>query len=113
MKRIIYIALLFWALQSTAVAKGGLSAKKIAYVAFQTGGFFMYAEGGSWSNPNGCSRASAIVLLESDPNYEKAYSLLLAAFMAGKTVSGYSDGCATFDGQTYNKIRGFKYLTVR
>jgi len=113
LKRIIYIALLFWALQSTAIAKGGLSAKKIAYVAFQTGGFFIYAEGGGWSNPNSCSRSNAIVLLASDPNYEKAYSLILSAFMAGKSVSGYSDGCATFDGQTYNTIRGSKYLTVR
>jgi len=38
--------------------------------------------------------------------------LLLGAYMAGKSVSGYSDDCVTFDGQTYNSIRGFKYLTV-
>jgi hypothetical protein len=32
--------------------------------------------------------------------------------MSGKKVSGYSDSCTTFDGQTYNTIRGFKYLVV-
>jgi len=36
------------------------------------------------------------------------YILLSLAFMAGKSVCGYSNGCTTFDGQTYNKIRGFK-----
>ena len=70
----------------------------------------MYAN--AWGNPNGCTRSNAIVLLETDPNYDKAYSLLLSAYMAGKQVSGYSDGCAAFDGQTYNTIRGFKYLVV-
>lgn len=93
-----------------AYAKGGLASNKITAVAFQTGGFFMYAD--NWSNPNECSKSDAIVLLSSGANYDKAYALLLAAYMSGKKVSGYSDGCTTHDGQTYNTIRGFKYLTV-
>lgn len=92
-------------------ARGPVSTSKVDRVAFQTGGFFMYAT--DWQNPNACSRKSAVVLLATDQNYDKAYSLLLAAYMAGKGVSGYSDGCVTFDGQTYNTIRGFKYLTVK
>jgi len=94
-----------------AIAGGGLSYNKITRVAFQTGGFFMYAD--AWPNPNSCSKSTAIVLLATDSNYDKAYSLLLSAYMSGKSVSGYSDGCTTFDGQTYNTIRGFKYLTVK
>lgn len=106
---ILAIAFLF--ICSSANAKGGLTANKVTKVAFQTGGFFLYAD--NWPNPNGCTRSNAIVLKNSDVNYDKAYSLLLAAYMSGKEISGYSDGCAEFDGQTYNTIRGFKYLTVK
>ncbi|MCE9687162.1 hypothetical protein LZP73_13265 [Shewanella sp. AS16] len=96
---------------NSTVAGGGLPANKIDAVAFQTGGFFLYAK--NWPNPNGCSRSDAVVLLDSDKNYDKAYSLVLMAYAAGKSVSGYSDGCIEFDEQTYNTIRGFKYLQVR
>lgn len=92
-------------------AAGGLHANKITRVAFQTGGFFLYAS--DWPNPNNCSRANAVVLLDTDRNYDKAYALLLSAYFSGKKVSGYSDGCVNFDGQTYNTIRGFKYLEVK
>ncbi len=95
---------------TTTLAGGGLSANKVKTVAFQSGGFFLYADG--WPNPNSCTKNTAIVLLESDRNYDKAYALLLSAYMSGKKISGYSDGCHSFDGQTYNTIRGFKYLTV-
>ncbi len=94
----------------SAIAGGGLTANKVTKVSFQTGGFFLYAS--NWSNPNECSQSNAIVLKSSDSNYDKAYSLLLAAYMSGKKISGYSDGCTEHDGQTYNTIRGFKYLTV-
>ena len=97
---------------ASASAAGWLNFKRIETVAFQTGGFFLYAEGG-WDNPNACSRSNAIVLQTSDPNYDKAYALLLAAYIAGQQVKGYSDGCATFDGQTYNTVRGFKYLQIK
>lgn len=95
---------------SEVQAGGALSAQKIDKLAFQTGGLFIYAA--NWSNPNSCTRSNAIVLLETDPNYDKAYSLILAAYMSGKKLSGYSDRCTEFDGQTYNTIRGFKYLVV-
>jgi len=55
----------------------------------------------------------AVVLMNTNVNYDKAYTLLLAAYISGKQVYGYSDGCATFDGQTYNTIRGQKYLVVK
>ncbi len=95
---------------SPAFAGGGLSTEKVYAVAFQTGGFFLYAK--DWQNPNSCTMSNAIVLASSDANYEKAYSLLLTAYASGKKVTGYSDGCAEFDGQTYNTIRGFKYLKI-
>lgn len=105
-----FTIILFLLFANASFAAGAIKANKVDFVAFQTGGFFMYAS--DWRNPNVCSRDGAIVLLSSDPNYDKAYALLLAAYMSGKKVSGYSDGCATFDGQTYNTIRGFKYLKV-
>jgi len=91
-------------------AGGPISKNTIDSIAFQSGGFFMYADG--WGNPNNCTQSKAIVLKSDDPNYDKAYSLLLAAYMSGKQISGFSDGCVSHDGQTYNSIRGFKYLVV-
>ena len=91
-------------------AGGQLTAtSEIKKVGFNTGGFFIYAD---WSNPNGCTRSHAVVLKNTDSNFDKAYSLILSAYMAGKSITGYSDGCSEFDGQTYNTIRGFKYLVV-
>lgn len=91
-------------------AAGAVGDGKVTQVAFQTGGLFLYAA--NWSNPNNCTKSNAVVLLDTDVNYDKAYALLLAAYMAGKTIYGYSDKCVEFDGQTYNAIRGFKYLVV-
>ncbi len=111
MKLANFVLLCIYLFSNSVYAGGGIDSLKINSVAFQSGGFFMYAD--DWENPNACSRNSAVVLLETDRNYDKAYSLLLAAYMAGKAIRGYSDGCASFDGQTYNTIRGFKYLVVK
>ncbi|MGP9802148.1 hypothetical protein [Rheinheimera sp. NSM] len=97
-------------ISSAADAGGSLPANAINKLAFQTGGLFIYAS--NWGNPNSCARNMAVVLLDNDPNYDKAYSLILAAYMSGKKVSGYSDGCTEFDGHTYNTIRGYKYLVI-
>jgi hypothetical protein len=97
-------------ISSTTYAAGPINKDNIDAVAFQPVGFFLHGDG--WGNPNNCSRSHAIVLQATDPNYDKAYALLLAAYASGKKVSGYSDKCVSHDGQTYNMIRGFKYLTV-
>jgi hypothetical protein len=112
MLKVILFVFLSMLSVSFCYGKGGIPVQKISHVAFQTGGFFLYAESGSWNSPDECSNSNAIVLLASDSNYDKAYSLLLAAYMSGKAISGYSDGCTTFDGKTYSTIRGFKYLVV-
>lgn len=88
-----------------------LSKREISMVSFETSGFYLYSKE-KWDNANNCSHTDAVVLLSSDVNYDKAYSLLLMAFAAGKSVQGYSDGCITHDGRTYNSIRGSKYLLV-
>ena len=108
-KKIIISSLLI-SISTLSFAAGWTGKDKIDAVAFQTRGFFLYADG--WGNPNNCTRSNAIVLLSSDPNYDKAYALLLAAYASGKKIKGYSNGCTTFDGQTYNTIRGYKYLVV-
>ncbi|XOV78400.1 MAG: hypothetical protein ACFHVJ_15820 [Aestuariibacter sp.] len=97
-------------LSFTIIAGGGISSAKIEKIAFQSGGMYLY---GNWDNPNNCTKNDAIVLLKTDSNYDKASSLLMAAYFSGKRVSGYSNGCATHDGQTYNTIRGYKYLVVQ
>jgi hypothetical protein len=95
---------------SYSYAGGPLATQKITAVAFNTNGFFLSAA--DWPNPNNCTKSHAIVLKSTDSNYDKAYALLLMAYTSGKKVQGYSDGCVSHDGQTYNSIRGFKYLTV-
>ncbi len=91
-------------------AAGGLGKSVITKIAFQSSHVFIYGDG--WNNANTCQRSDAVVLHKDDQNFDKAYSLLLAAYMAGKTVGGYSDNCVEWDGKTYNTIRGHKYLTV-
>lgn len=91
-------------------AKGGLGKNVITKIGFQSNHVFIYASG--WNNASTCQNSDAVVLQANDQNFDKAYSMLLAAFMAGKTVNGYSDNCIEWDGKTYNTIRGFKYLTV-
>lgn len=105
----IFITLI--SIASLSYAGGGLGKSAITKIAFQSNHVFIYGNG--WINANSCSSLSAVVLHKDDQNFAKAYSLLLAAFMAGKTVSGYSDNCVEWDGKTYNTIRGFKYLTVQ
>lgn len=112
MKYILIIVLNLF-ITSTVIAGGGLPSKNIASVSFQQKGFFLHVDAtDSWANPNGCTKDNAIVLLNTDSNYDKAYALLLAAYMSGKKVGGYSNGCTDHDGQTYNTIRGYKYLSV-
>jgi len=109
-KLCVAMTLVFALSAATAQAGGRIDPRVVDKLAFNSGGLFLYASG--WSNPNSCTRSDAIVLLDTDINYDKAYSLILTAFASGKTVEGYSDGCASFDGQAYNTIRGYKYLLI-
>jgi len=106
-----FVSILLAAISLNSYAGGSLPSKQIEKIAFQNGGVFLYASG--WPNPNTCSKVDAVVLQNSDPNYDKAYALILAAYMSGKKISGYSDKCTPLDGQTYNTIRGYKYLLVQ
>ena len=67
---------------NTALSKGMIAGNKIFRVAFNTSGFFMYSIDG-WNNPNDYSNSDAIVLLDTDPKYDKAYALILAAYLLG------------------------------
>lgn len=112
MKCLLNVLFIFCFINNSSCFAGEwLAKKKLTGVSFETGGFYLYSEG-QWNNANDCSRTDAIVLKSSDVNYEKAYSLLLMAYAAGKSVQGYSDGCVTHDGRTYNSIRGAKYLLI-
>lgn len=112
MKKYVTITwmMIFISISPISKAGGTVNFQTVKSVAFNTGGFYLYAD--SWQNPNGCENTDAIVLQSSDPNYDKAFALLLAAYMSGKRIRGYSDTCVTHDGKTYNMVRGVKYLTV-
>ena len=103
--------MLLFSFTSFAHAAGPIAWTKIDSIAFQNNDLMIYTV--SKGNPNGCERDAAVILKSSDQNFEKAYSMILAAFMAGKEIQAYSDGCHTFDGKTYNYIRGSKYLEIR
>lgn len=95
----------------TTLAGGSVGWNKITRIAFQNNDVMIYAD--NWVNANDCVNSSAVILKNTDQNFDKAYAMLLAAFMAGKEVIAYSDGCHTFDERSYNYIRGFKYLTIK
>jgi len=95
---------------SSSFSAGMLPATKITRVAFYEEGFLLYAD--NWPNINNCQADSAVILLKTDANYDKAYALILSGYMSGKKVYSYSDGCVNVDGTTFNTIRGFKYLVV-
>ena len=101
MKKILAIltCIMVLLLSAQSFAAGWVSKNKITKIAFQSEHVFIYSDG--WNNANGCQKISAVVLDKDDRNFDKAYSLLLAAFMAGKEVSGYSDGCITWDEHSY------------
>jgi len=111
MKYFLWTALVLSTLFSNIANAGGSVGKaKINGLAFQNSHLMIYSA--SWENPNDCQKSSGVLLDQSDPNFERAYALILAAYMSGKEISAYSDGCKLFDDRTYNKIRGYKYLVV-
>jgi hypothetical protein len=107
-KSILGIGLL--TLSNPILSAGWIYKNNITKIAFQSEHIFLYSN--DWNNPNDCGSADAVVLEKGSANFDKAYPLLLAAFMAGRDISGYSDGCVTWDEKSYNTIRGYKYLTV-
>ncbi|ACR12119.1 hypothetical protein [Teredinibacter turnerae] len=98
-------------MSSTVLAGGSITWGEITAIAFQNKDLMLYSD--DWQNPNGCEIANAVILKHTDSNFDKAYSLILAAYMSGKKVVAWSDECLSFDGKTYNHIRGFKYLQVK
>lgn len=95
---------------SLCKADGYVTKNVITRLEFNTGGLYIYAD--KWFNANVADRTSAVVLLSSDPNYDKALALILTAFVNEYEIDAYSDDICTFDSKTYNVIRGWKYLRV-
>ncbi|MFL0803854.1 MAG: hypothetical protein K6L81_18065 [Agarilytica sp.] len=108
------LAMILLGLLSPSYAGQGIAADNVDYVAFNTGGLFLYADGWQLAADicDGGNHTGAVVLRSDDHNYDKAYALVLSAFMAGKKISGYTNGCVVHDGENYVGIRGFKYLRV-
>ena len=48
---------------------------------------------GAFGNPAGCTQANAIWVKGAHPQYDKIYSTVLAAFMAGKKINVYAHSC--------------------
>ena len=87
--KLITILLLSFPLISYAV---GLTGKAIpTRVDIERGnGFMVY---GSFGNVDGCSVADRFYVQNGHPQYKEIYSTVLAAFMAGKKIQAYIDGC--------------------
>ncbi|PHQ83180.1 MAG: hypothetical protein COB58_10625 [Thalassobium sp.] len=96
---------------SFAFGGGSVGWNTVNQIAIQDGDVILYAD--AWSNPNSCEASNGVILRKSDENFDNAYAFVLSAFMAGKEVVGYSDGCKNFDGKSYNYIRAYKYLQMR
>lgn len=109
MKTLTLLIALLLPAYSTVQAAGPLGKTQITGLSFFPEGLVI---AGTWKNPNNCSSSSGVLLQVSDPNYDKAYSLVLAAYMSGKKLSGYSNECIDVDGTSRNMIRGYKYLGI-
>lgn len=107
-KCVLLIGFVFFSV--TSMAKGSIGIGEITSLSFQNRDLMIYSD--DWNNANDCERINAVILKYDDQNFEKAYSLILSAYMGGKKLSAYSDGCKSFDEKTYNYIRGWKYLRI-
>lgn len=61
---------------------------------------------GSWRNPDLCSVDTSIYLPPPGADggaagYREIYAMLLTAFMAGREVNIFIDGCVMFNAQTF------------
>jgi hypothetical protein len=97
------------AMPFNAHAAGPLGSSQITDLMFFQNGLRI---SGTWSDANGCGNTKSVILLNTDTNYDKAYSLVLTAFVSGKNLIGYSDKCVSVDGTSTNTIRGFKYMAI-
>lgn len=111
--KIIIILCILCSYSLGCYAGGRVGWNEISQLSFQDGNLMIHASDGAWDNPNECQNSVAILLKESDPNFDRAYSLILSAYMAGKSIRAWSDGCHVFDGTAFSHIRGFKYLEVK
>lgn len=99
MKKILSFAfLLLFALQNVGIAAGYTGKSNIAGFSSLsgTGTFELY---GSWGNVDNCTNAGKFIVgahvIDTEMSQKAKYSAVLAAFMAGKTIELYVDGCTS------------------
>ena len=102
------IALLFLVLiNSQTILAGGWSNQatisKLELVRGQGVAIF-----GNFGNPAGCTQSYAWWINKNHPQYDKLYSMLMAAMLSDKKIRGYAHGCEEFGwhGGSFNTISG-------
>ena len=66
------------------------------------GGWLMRLSGAN-DNPDNCDKPN-ILLPPTHPQYEEIYSMILAAYSAGKEINVHVSGCATSGHKNFNFI---------
>lgn len=95
MKKIILLTSCICMLYSTFAISGGRTSPAVPTKIDTIGvhnGFMIW---GAFGNPAVCTEANAIWVKGEHPQYDKIYSTVLAAFMAGKNISAYAHSCET------------------
>ncbi|MEY8213230.1 MAG: hypothetical protein RPR97_01965, partial [Colwellia sp.] len=78
-------------------------------------GFMIYGEFG---NPGGCTISDRVYVKSDHPQYKEIYSMVLAAYMAGKRVQPYVNDCLTagwyvVPSTTFNTLTASGSLNIR
>ncbi|WP_179957851.1 hypothetical protein [Exilibacterium tricleocarpae] len=89
--------LMFIGLYSTVVVSGGYTGPFEVVRFSSLGGSGIFEIYGNWTNVDQCSNASKFIVgghsSDNEMSQKAKYSTILGAYMAGKTVELYVDGC--------------------
>ena len=105
MKKLILLFAVF--ISSGAYAGGWTNWAKPIQIDLERGhGMMVY---GAFGNPGQCTTTDRIYIQSSHPDYDRLYSMILAAYMSGKRIAAYSHTCDSVgwysvDTTTYNYI---------
>lgn len=94
MRVAVVLALVVWS--SYACAGGASGDRQLARVRVISGDLIVLdVSEQDFNNPDNCGSASLTVINQAEPGADRKLTLALAAFMAGKRVGMWFDGCSS------------------
>ena len=94
------VALIIFSTSSLSLAGGYTGPAKIDWMTsiVKTGSARHFVLSGTWNNPDGCTNTTENIWIIKDPddsieNLNSMYSMALAAYMSGKPIELYENGC--------------------